>query len=58
MDKKDLKEIEEVLKRQIDAVFENPNHKRLTEKINAIADSLAAHRADTESHAGYKVSEK
>ncbi len=57
MDKEDLNEIEEILKRQIDAVFEDPNHKKLTEKIKAIENSLLAHCTDTESHAGYKVSE-
>ena len=40
------------LNKKIDAVEES-----LSKKVGAVADSLAAHRADTESHAGYKVSE-
>ena len=31
--------------------------KRMTKKIDAVAADLTAHRADTESHRGYKVCE-
>ncbi len=41
------------LEAQIQAVRES-----LSEEIRQVADNLAAHRADTEMHAGYRVGEK
>jgi CII-binding regulator of phage lambda lysogenization HflD len=52
LDKK-IDTLEERLNNKIDTVEEN-----LGNKIDAIAKDLSDHRADTERHAEYKVSEK
>ena len=44
--------VEDSLGKRIDGVEDN-----LTKKIDAVAADLTAHRADTESHRGYKVCE-
>jgi hypothetical protein len=58
MDEKDLSAIEEILKRRIRIVLEEFKHTELSKKIDAVAKDLSEHRADTEVHRGYKVSEK
>lgn len=54
-DKLDAKidEVHDKLDAKIQAVRES-----LSEEIRQVADNLAAHRADTEMHAGYRVGEK